>query len=591
MRWESNDLKKGAMTLLLVLAAAGCGVEPAMPATAIAFTAGPTSTTAGAAIAPGIQVTFYDAVGNLATSATTPVTLSIANNAGEGTLSGVSTATPQNGIATFSTASIDKAGSDYTLTATAGTLTATSTGFSVSAATPATLTVVAAPTSVETGTTLSPVVKVGVLDAFGNATAATTPITLAATAGTPTLLGTTTVNAVGGVATFTNLRFQGFGTISLDATATGLTHVVSSPIGVTLTFASISADTSHTCGLSISGAAFCWGAQFGGELGDGTFTTRTVPTPVSGGLLFSMIDLGMAHTCAIGATDLLVYCWGYNNSGQVGDGTTTTRLAPTALPGRFYATMTAGPFHACALLSSGPTQCWGANGNAMLGDSTTTERSLPVKPAGPQLTFSKLTSARYHTCGLRTNSTYCWGNDDVGQVGDGGFSGNRTYPTLVSGGLIFSEIAAGGSQSGGGGFTCALTAAGTAWCWGGNVHGQVGDGTTTTRRQPTQVIGGISFTKISAGPTQACGLTSAGAIYCWGLNTAGQAILTPTRVGSTSLTYTAVSVGYTYLCAIAAAGPAQPIDGQAYCWGANPDGRLGIGSQIAAVNPTAIIQR
>src|SRR3989454_7841669 len=193
----------------------------------------------------------------------------------------------------------------------------------------------------------------------------------------------------------------------------------------TLTFAAVHADAVHTCGVTTVGAAFCWGANGSGQLGDGTTTgpetsaggppCSTTPAAVVGGLNFAAVSAGGAHTCGVTAAGA-AYCWGSNNSGQLGDGTTTNRSRPMIVAGGVtFAAVRAGATHTCGVTAAGAAYCWGANGVGQLGDGATTDRTRPTLVTGGE-NFDSVSVGVGHTCGLTaTGAAYCWGPNGVGQ--------------------------------------------------------------------------------------------------------------------------------------------------------------------------------
>jgi hypothetical protein len=311
---------------------------------------------------------------------------------------------------------------------------------------------------------------------------------------------------------------NGYGRLG-DGTAIDRTAPV--PVAGALSFALVTAGDPHTCGLTTAGAAYCWGQNGAGQLGVGTTTgpetcapatCSTVPVPVAGGLSFTDVGLGRTTTCGV-TTGGLAYCWGSNFDGQLGIG---TNMGPEACGGSQCSTVpvqvsggltfrfvTGGgrSSHICGVTTAGNPFCWGANTYGQLGAGTTTGpencgvrmcSTVPVPVTGG-LSFSSLSEGDDYTCALTaTGGAYCWGLS-VGQLGIGPPSGPdvcqsgpcTTVPMPVTGGLSFGTI------TGGSGHTCGVTVEGTAYCWGLNETGQLGDGTTTQRLTPVLVtIGG-----------------------------------------------------------------------------------------------------
>ncbi|MCI0436986.1 MAG: Ig-like domain-containing protein [Gemmatimonadetes bacterium] len=182
------------------------------------------------------------------------------------------------------------------------------------------------------------------------------------------------------------------------------------------------------------------------------------------------------------------------------------------------------------------------------------------------------------SCGI-ANVGFCWGPNGQGQIGDGTTT-QRTQPTLVTGPLAFSMMSVGQNHA------CGIVS-GTAYCWGANADGQIGDGTTTATSTPTIVSGGNSFARISAGLAFTCAVTTTGTALCWGRNSSGQlgdgttvAKSTPTAV-SGAIVFASIHTGGTFACGL-------DTTGAAFCWGANSDGQIGDGTTVAKTTPTAV---
>ncbi|CAM3714312.1 IPTL-CTERM sorting domain-containing protein [Paracidovorax anthurii] len=301
----------------------------------------------------------------------------------------------------------------------------------------------------------------------------------------------------------------------------------------------------------------------------------------------SQVMAGSSSTCVL-TTAGAVRCWGSNSSGQLGDGTTTQRNTPVAVSGlgSGVAAIVGGSAHTCALTTAGAVQCWGANDFGQLGDGVSALLSnTAVAVSGLGSGVAAIAAGLNHTCVLTTaGAVQCWGNNINGQLGDGTTT-RRTTPVTVSGlGSGVAAIAAGSSH------TCAVTMAGAVRCWGDNTNGRLGDGSSTQSLIPVAVSGlGSGATAIAAGNAHTCALTTAGAVRCWGANSNGQAgdgtisiqRNTPTAVSGLGSGVAAISARNSHTCAVTVAGAVL-------CWGNNPDGRLGDGSTTQSATPVAV---
>ena len=283
------------------------------------------------------------------------------------------------------------------------------------------------------------------------------------------------------------------------------------PVAGAIAFSRISAADFHTCGLDTEGAAHCWGNGWFGQLGSGqTEVVVARPVRVDSKVAFAAISAGGDHSCALGARGT-AFCWGMNYYGQLGTGTLENAPSPVALAtGERFASVFAGLWHSCALALDGAAWCWGGNDFGQLGNGKLGGASLaPVKVSGRQR-FTSMDSRVSHACGITSaGETHCWGRNDFGQLGDG-TSEQPTRPVRVLGGVAFTTVATGGHH------TCALDAGGAAWCWGNNEWGQLGDNTLNSSNVPVRVHGTQRFQSLTAGNNVTCGTTSAGEAWCWG---------------------------------------------------------------------------
>ena len=354
-------------------------------------------------------------------------------------------------------------------------------------------------------------------------------------------------------------------TASFDTLSDAAPLMVLKPI----VFTGASAGETHTCGTSTEGQVFCWGANDSGQLGVNGTGHQVAPVPVS--LSFSpvtatAVTAGAGHTCAL-LDDGSGKCWGQNTHGEIGDGTTSSRSPVTDVAAPVpFSLVTAGGDHTCAIGTDSLAYCWGANDRGQLGDGTNDDRAQPT-PVSGGLKFLDLDAGRMHTCGVtKSDDAVCWGANDEGQLGDGTTT-DRTAPTTVAGGLGWTRVSAGAQHS------CGVTMTGEARCWGWNGRGQLGDGTTTERMTPVAVAGGLTFIQVSAGSAFTCGVIDGNLGRCWGANDHGQLgdgsqqDRTQPSAVSGDLPFVQIATGDVHTCGLTS----EPL---LYCWGL-ADARLG----------------
>jgi len=355
----------------------------------------------------------------------------------------------------------------------------------------------------------------------------------------------------------------------------------------------ISGGEDYTCALRADGSAWCWGSNWNGQLGNGgAYRLGTseryydTPQPVAGGHRFVSISAGLYHACALKA-DGSAWCWGAEAAGQLGNGRDPfdgIQASPVrVLGGHSFVELDVESTHSCGRTREGTLWCWGNNVHGELGDGSTVHRSTPVQVSG---TYSSVAVGEWHTCAIGTDGiTYCWGDNFAGQLGNGqsGFrSGSIAYrevtPQPIS--AAFTKVEAGGVH------TCALDAAGTAYCWGYNLYGELGRGYFTnvsapySQPTPAAVGGSHQFSKVTLGRYHSCGLKADGSAYCWGKNEYGQlgigtanpaspyGVASPRPVPGT---WAALGAGYVHTCGITPTGAGK-------CWGSNGSFQLGTGA-------------
>lgn len=247
---------------------------------------------------------------------------------------------------------------------------------------------------------------------------------------------------------------------------------------------SISAGSAHACAITAAGALQCWGAGGSGQIGNGTLINATVPASPDGlGSGVSQVSVGDSHSCAL-TTSGGVKCWGYNARGAVGDGSNSSRSRPVDVTGLTSGVkqISSGYLHACAVTMSGAAKCWGNNEFGQLGNGSTTHSSVPVDVDGLSEGVAQVAAGWDHSCARMTSGQVkCWGRNLNGNLGDD-TTADRLTPVDVLRLNDATHIVARYN------FTCAQRSDNTGRCWGWNINGQLGDGTTSQRYVPTGVL-------------------------------------------------------------------------------------------------------
>ncbi len=309
----------------------------------------------------------------------------------------------------------------------------------------------------------------------------------------------------------------------------GTTTTSSTPVAVDLpggtTITALAGGGLHTLALTSAGTVLAWGANGSGQLGDGTTISSSTPVAVDlpTGVTITAVAAGNFHSLALTSAGT-VLAWGFNDLGQLGDGTTVSSSTPVAVDvptGITIAAVAGGGFHSLALTSAGAVLAWGANGSGQLGDGTTVSSSTPVAVDVPTgITITAVAGGRFHSLAVASAGTVlAWGLNDSGQLGDGTTVSSSTPVAVdVPGGITITAVAAGNRHS------LALAPAGTVLAWGLNVSGQLGDGTTVSSSTPVavDVPGGITITAVAAGSVHSLALSATGAVLAWGSNALGQ---------------------------------------------------------------------
>jgi alpha-tubulin suppressor-like RCC1 family protein len=342
----------------------------------------------------------------------------------------------------------------------------------------------------------------------------------------------------------------------------------------------------HTCSILDNGTAICWGHDGYEQLGDGGNSDRHVrpsePVSSSDGSTYRSIFSTHQRTCALTFSGSL-FCWGQNDWGESGDGTSNTYSSPTVpvmIPSnRSVVTVGMGEQHTCAILDDDSLMCWGRDQDGEIGNGIEEDvaQYTPISIVIPTIRNAiSVDGGHTNTCVLFDDGgIMCWGKDHVGQNGDGGSSSTTHSPgsnVALPEGRSAIDLSVGAYHS------CAVLDDFSITCWGWNAYGQIGDNTTTDAISPVlvQLPAGAKATDVDAGDHHTCAVLENGSVNCWGWNKYKQVsgsdwtILTPQHVDGTN-SFVHVVVAARHSCALAENGTIS-------CWGENGNGQLGIGN-------------
>lgn len=367
-------------------------------------------------------------------------------------------------------------------------------------------------------------------------------------------------------------------------------------------FLKISVNNNTVCAIvaNRNNSVVCWGAGSQGEMGNGALPASTnLPTSVLN--ISGIVDIAVhfSSVCALEKNGK-VWCWGDDAQGRLGDGELSssrktipvqakimnavkingpyaivdTSVEASPAPPRYAKKFSAGNTHGCHIRSDGTLWCWGTEAAGELGNggSLTDIAEQPVRVSDPGPWMSVSTDGD-NSCAIKGDgSLWCWGSDSDGQLGNGAITGSQNSPSPITSAIPWTQVSVGGN------YACGIKADGTAYCWGSDQFGKLGNDSNGSTDSPgTAIASTLPWIQISAAYTT-CGIKSDNTLWCWGPNDEGflgngtccTPSQTPVQVGTDTWRY------------IDAASPCGiKTDGSAWCWGSNPDNQLGVGSSYS----------
>ena len=312
--------------------------------------------------------------------------------------------------------------------------------------------------------------------------------------------------------------FNGYGELG-DNTTTNRSSPVQT-VSAGTNWKSVAAGMYHTAAIKTDGTLWTWGRNNVGKLGDNTLDNKSSPVQtISAGTNWKLVAAGMYHTAAI-KTDGTLWTWGWNNYGQIGDNTTTSKSSPvqTVASGTNWKSVSAAMYHTAAIKTDGTLWTWGWNNYGGLGDNTTAHKSSPVQTVASGTNWKSVAAGGLHTTAIKTDGTlWLWGYNGYGDLGDNTRIDKSSPVQTIAGGTNWKLVAAGQYH------TAAIKTDGTLWLWGRNTYGQLGDNTTANKSSPVQTIAaGTNWKSVAAGQFHTTAIKTDGTLWTWGQNTYGK---------------------------------------------------------------------
>ncbi len=348
---------------------------------------------------------------------------------------------------------------------------------------------------------------------------------------------------------------------------------------ITYGFVEIEGGDEHSLGVRADGSLWTWGFNNAGQLGDGTVTSRRVPTKIGTDKTWAKVSGGTQYSLAI-KTDGSLWAWGLNNFGQLGDGTNTNKSTPVQVgTDKNWVAISAGAMHSLAIKSDGTLWSWGYNADGELGDGTNTDRNFPAQ-VGSSSNWATIAGGMNHSLAVASDgSLWGWGQNFDGEIGDGTRQGKKA-PVRVGTDNNWSRVAAGDFHSLG------VKSDGTLWAWGSNSNGQLAQPTSIADRVvPTQVGTANTWKAVSAGSTHSIATTSTGELWGWGANNffqLGDGTNTQKNVPvQVSTNFDKIASGLQFNLGI-------KLDGKLVAWGNNNRGQYGDNTITRQSTPVTI---
>jgi trimeric autotransporter adhesin len=314
-------------------------------------------------------------------------------------------------------------------------------------------------------------------------------------------------------------------------------------------------------------AIFSWGFGFCGRLGDGTTASSCFPIrEICSAKDWYQVSAGDRETGAV-KTDGTLWMWGGNNTGQLGDGTVSSRCSPVReiCSATDWCQVSAYFAHTSALKTSGELWAWGCSNHGQLGDGTTANKCSPVREICSATDWCQVGKGKCHTAAIKTSGElWAWGNNTSGRLGDGTATSRCSPVREFCSATNWCQVSAGGNH------TSAIKTSGELWVWGSNTCGSLGDGTVTVRCSPVrEICSATDWCQVSAGYQHTLAIKTSSELWAWGDNICG-------RLGDGTVTNRCSPVrefcSATDWCQVSAGGnhtSAIKTSGELWVWGKN----------------------